>query len=224
MKRFILTVLMLAAILPLWAHDFEVDGIFYKITSSISTNRTVEVTLKGSMPNDFSDEYTGTVTIPSSVTYNGNTYKVVGVSGNAFKYCPSLKSVSIPSSVTTLGQGSFCGTGLTSINIPSTVTTIGQDAFNSCSSLKTAYIGGGKVESSAFYNATSLEEVTIGNSVTEIGSYAFGDCNIKKVTIEGTAKPAVNANAFPKNGISSSGAILVVPVGRLSEFQGKQEW
>ena len=210
---------MLISTLSVWAHDFEVNGIFYKIM----TNTSVYVSYKGDNVIDFSDEYSGSINIPPTVTYNGKTYTVEGVWNNAFKYCTGVTSITIPNTVTTINQSAFSVTGITSIEIPSSVTTIGQDAFNSCESLKTAYIGGGTIQSSAFYYATKLEEVTLGNNVTEIQSVAFDDCNIKTVIIEGNANPTVNANAFER-ALASTGATLIVPVGRLDEFKGKTGW
>uniref|UniRef100_UPI00106B3D63 leucine-rich repeat domain-containing protein n=1 Tax=Flavobacterium psychrophilum TaxID=96345 RepID=UPI00106B3D63 len=47
-------------------------------------------------------------------------------------------SVTIPNSVTTIGDGSFAEcSGLTSVTIPNSVTTIGDEAFAGCSSLRT---------------------------------------------------------------------------------------
>ena len=219
MKKYLFFLCMLISTLSVWAHDFEVNGIFYKIM----TNTSVYVSYKGDNVIDFSDEYSGSINIPPTVTYNGKTYTVEGVWNNAFKYCTGVTSITIPNTVTTINQSAFSVTGITSIEIPSSVTTIGQDAFNSCESLKTAYIGGGTIQSRAFYYATKLEEVTLGNNVTEIQSVAFDDCNIKTVIIEGNANPTVNANAFER-ALASTGATLIVPVGRLDEFKGKTGW
>ena len=219
MKKYLFFLCMLISTLSVWAHDFEVNGIFYKIM----TNTSVYVSYKGDNVIDFSDEYSGSINIPPTVTYNGKTYTVEGVWNNAFKYCTGVTSITIPNTVTTINQSAFSVTGITSIEIPSSVTTIGQDAFNSCESLKTAYIGGGTIQSSAFYYATKLEEVTLGNNVTEIQSVAFDETIIKTVTIEGNANPIVNENAFTY-GLASTGATLIVPVGRLDEFKGKTGW
>ena len=71
--------LMLIGWLPSLAHDFEVDGIFYKkINSSI-----VEVTYKGSYSGSYDDEYVGDIVIPSSVSYNGATYSVTSIGNRA---------------------------------------------------------------------------------------------------------------------------------------------
>ena len=48
------------------AHDFEVDGIYYNYNG----DGTVSVTYQGSSYNEYADEYTGDIVIPSSVKYN----------------------------------------------------------------------------------------------------------------------------------------------------------
>jgi len=67
-------------------------------------------------------------------------------------------SVSIPASVTSIGNAAFndC-TGLTSITIPDSVTSIGNDAFNGCK---------------------GLTSITIPASVTSIGRNAFNNCHV----------------------------------------------
>ena len=62
------------------AHDFEAGGIYYKITDA--TNKTVEVTYRGTYSNEY-NEYTGSVVIPESVTYDGTTYSVTSLGSSA---------------------------------------------------------------------------------------------------------------------------------------------
>ena len=70
-KLWLTTIVALLCSLTANAHDFEVGGIYYDITSS--TDLAVAVTYKGSSYISYSNVYSGAVTIPSTVTYNSNT-------------------------------------------------------------------------------------------------------------------------------------------------------
>ena len=87
------------------AHDFEVNGIFYN--KNEDENNTASVTYKGSSYSSYSNEYSGAVTIPASVTYSGKTYSVSFIGDNAFAGCSGLTSVVIPNSVTSIGNSAF---------------------------------------------------------------------------------------------------------------------
>ena len=160
MKRFYqFSLLMLALLLPALAlaHDFEVDGIYYNINGNEAT-----VTYEGT--DDYGhNTYTGNVTIPAKVTYNGITFSVTCIGDSAFAGCNALASIVIPNSVTSIGDYAFdCCSSLTSIEIPNSITSIGTSAFFYCFSL------------------TSIE---IPNSVTSIGSGAFNACPVTSITV-----------------------------------------
>ena len=87
------------------AHDFEVDGIYYNYLDK--TAKTVIVTCRGTFYNDYSNEYIGAVTIPSSVTYNDTVYSVTKISYEAFYNCTGLTSVAIGKSVKSIGEYAF---------------------------------------------------------------------------------------------------------------------
>ena len=189
MKKFLQIPLLLVALflssIPISAHDFEVGGIYYNILNE--TAKTVKVTYKGDRYNSYSNEYTGSVTIPSSVTYNGTTYSVSKIGSSAFYDCIGLTSITIPNSVTLIGDGAFYGcTNLTSISIPNSVTEIGSSAFEDCYGLTSITIPNSvtQIAYGAFSGCTGLTSVTIPNSVTEIGSSAFSGCTgLTSVTI-----------------------------------------
>jgi hypothetical protein len=85
--------------------------------------------------------------------------------------CTNLIGITLPDSVTSIGNSAFSGcTNLTSIIIPNNVNSIGNLAFNSCTSLTSVIIGSGvtSIGSSAFNSCTSLTSITIPNSVNSI--------------------------------------------------------
>ena len=171
MKKLFSLFLTLFVASSVWAF-FEVDGIYYNYV-----NDGVEVTYP-----DRYGVYSGDVTIPSSVTYNGNSYSVTSIGRYAFDDCSGLTSVTIPNSVTSIGEGAFykCS-GLTSATIPNSVTSIGSSAFSGC---------------------RGLTSVTIPNSVTSIGEESFKGCSgLTSITIDSYADISNADLEFTKNGI-----------------------
>ena len=131
---------------------FEVNGINY---NKIDSNK-VEVTNKITSYSPYSNDYSGSVTIPATVTYHGTTYSVTSIGYGAFDHCYGLTNINIPKSVTNIDRYAFRGcSSLTNINIPNSVTSIGDGAFSGCS---------------------SLAAVNIPNSVTSIGRSTFSGC------------------------------------------------
>ena len=104
-KQSLMAIVGLLLSTSVFAHDFEVDGIYYNYIDE--TAKTVEVTYKGSYYYSYDNEYTGSVTIPSTVTYNGTTYSVTSIGYSAFCNCTGLTSVTIPNSVTSIGNYAF---------------------------------------------------------------------------------------------------------------------
>lgn len=76
-----------------------------------------------------------------------------------FYCCSSLKSITIPNSVTSIGTGAFFGcSSLESITIPDSVTLIGSDAFAACSNLdKVFYTGSEDKWLSTNFGSTSAD-------------------------------------------------------------------
>ena len=185
-QLFRFSLLLLAILLPALAtaHDFEVDGIYYKINGNEAT-----VTFKGRYCNSFYDEYSGSVVIPATVTYNETTYPVTSIDALAFFWCTEMTSIVIPNSLTEIGQEAFARCpGLANIVVES-----GNPRFDSrdnCNAIietadNTLIIGCKNttipnsvtsVGDWAFYFCSGLTSIDIPNSVTEIGYGAFDIC------------------------------------------------
>ena len=105
----------------------------------------------------------------------------------AFYNCSRLTSITIPNSVTSIGNAAFYNcNSLTSVTIPNSVTSIGSDAFSYCSSLTSVTIPNSvtSIGSYAFIACTKLTSITIPDSVTSIGHYAFSGCKgLTSITI-----------------------------------------
>ena len=178
------------------AQSFEVDGVKYNKTSET----TCEITWYSAQTSNGS-HYRGKFVIPEAVEYDGVTYTVTGIDERTFHDCQNIQWVTIPSTVTYIGDEAFYNCGVTKIEIPESVTTIGSEAFYLCSSLQSAdilgdvsYIGKkafsvchelsvvrivGNVEALSeemFYNCSDLVMVTLPNSLKTIGDRAFYSC------------------------------------------------
>ena len=163
------------------AYDAEIDGIYYNFSGTQAT-----VTFQGRIDKYpfYATDYSGNITIPESVTYEGKTYTVTSLDGSAFKECDNLTSITIPKSVTSIGYECFysCDNLTTAIigsnesDIAST--SIGGRAFYFCHSLDSVLIGNNvkEIGRDAFYECTNLVSLYIPNSVRSIGSHVFLGC------------------------------------------------
>ena len=161
---------------------------------------------------------------------SGNTH-YSSIDGVLYNYvqdtliqCPGAKtSVTIPNSVTSIGESAFWGcSGLTSVTIPNSVTSIGEGAFSGCTGLMTLNfnaincqdfsadsnmfgisltaltIGDSvrRIPANFVRDCSGLTSVTIPNSVTEIGHDAFRNCGGLIAAILGNGVSNVGNNAF----------------------------
>ena len=185
---FTATLLLLALLMPATAtaHDFEVDGIYYNILN----DNEVAVTFRGHFFNEYTEDYSGDIIIPATVTYDGSTYAVTAIGDDTFENCTALTSISIPNSVAAIGLGAFyhCSV-LTSITVASDNPK--YDSRDNCNALietesNTLIVGCfdtvipnsvTAIGNEAFSHRSALTSINIPSSVTSIGRGAFQGCS-----------------------------------------------
>lgn len=192
------------------AHDFEVDGVYYKVTGN-----GVRVTNAPA-----SDQYSGHVIIPATVNYSGIGYPVTEIGPAAFADCPALTGVTIGSAISAIDDEAFArSSGLRRVVFSTSVDRVHHQAFVGCESLDTVEIssleswcrvdfmdneacpmtsahhlclngedivhliipdGVTEVSANLFRNCDSLLTVVLPPSVTAINKYAFNNCKSLK--------------------------------------------
>lgn len=180
--------LLSASTLPTWAVTVTINNLVYNIDTSKSTAE-VRSPLSGM-------SYSGTITIPSSVTYQGKSYAVVKVADHCFLQT-EIQAVEIPNSVTTVGKNAFSSCKkLERVTMGNSVTTIGDNTF-SYSSISEVVLSSSlkSIPQYAFYRCENLTHIELPNSVTSIGGYAFGSSGLSSIAFSSSLS-SINNNAF----------------------------
>lgn len=116
----------------------------------------------------------------------------VGIRDYGFYYNPNLRTITLPTSLTTIGKLAFHqNSSLSFITIPNTVTNMSTsgDAFGYCSSLEHVSLPTGitGIGSGAFEKCFSLKSITIPKNVTILTTSIFDKCiSLKKIVIPRT--------------------------------------
>lgn len=104
---------------------------------------------------------------------------VTNVGGKKFKDCTKLTTVSIPSTVTSIGNDSFYNSGITSVTLPENLTSLGAQAFYNCQSLTGDIViprGVTKITELYTFAKTKITSVTFHDGMTALGNSSFSDC------------------------------------------------
>ena len=124
----------------------------------------------------------------------------------AFYKSTNVENLILPNTLITIGEEMFYQSDLRSVVIPTNVTTVGYSAFKRCSSLTTVTFEkesqlktiGGDYYYGAFSDCTALTSIEIPASVETIGNTAFSDCSsLATVTFEkGSRLKTIGNNAY----------------------------
>ncbi|MBO7119606.1 MAG: leucine-rich repeat protein, partial [Bacteroidaceae bacterium] len=166
----------------------------------------------------------------------------------AFGACPNLTSITIPESVTSIGDYAIFWTGLTSVTIPESVTSIGAHAFDSsgeltsivlpesltsireciflwCSGLTSISIPEGvtSIGEWAFRGCSSLTSISIPKSVTSIGEQAFAGCSgLRNIYCYAEEAPVAENEAFEE--VNRRLCKLHVPPTSVEAYSTTEPW
>ena len=160
-----------------------VDGMKWHYAIVGGEAQIVKAVRRGAKP--FSDH----VVLPKEL----DGYPVTGVWGSIFKDNDPVRSLVIPEGVKEIGWCAFNGVGLDSVTIPSTVTNIGQNALR-CENVRKYVVS---PDNQSYCETNGLVctkdgkslvrciggDVTIPEGVTNIPSWAFSGSNLKSVVI-----------------------------------------
>lgn len=150
-----------------------------------------------------SDMLSGEITIPSTVSYDGDDFVVTQVAEKAFRDYSLITSVVLPSSLTNIEEAAFQNcVSLTTINTPqplsviddyafdgcvnleefdlmASISTLGEACFRGCEKLSnlTFPTSFTEIPDEAFFGCASLTELALPSTVMKIGDDAFGGCS-----------------------------------------------
>ena len=183
-------------------YEATVDGYKYAYTvnaggkTATITNFLGPVDSEGNV--DFTNHGPYDINIPSELDH----HSVTGLGDYSFAteengsplydiHHHNIHSVTIPESVTSIGQSAFESCfSLDSLIIKDAATSIGASAFDGCSHLTTLSLGKNitTIGDYAFQGCSYLTNVTIPQSVTSIGRQAFYLTDLNTLTIKGPIK------------------------------------
>ena len=129
-------------------------------------------------------------------------------SGGVFEHCSSLNSISIPNSVTNIGDRAFAEcTSLTNVMMTDNVKNIGHQAFYKCTSLddiilpkELSYMGFG-----AFAECSSLQDIEIPGTLGELLDGAFYNCTSLTNVLIGEGVKRLGWGSWYNSGADSIG-------------------
>lgn len=177
------------------------QGIWYSVVSNASETHTGKVITR---EGDYSNQYqgnnvSGDIVIPEYIRddYSNYEYQVVGIGSRSFTRCSGLTSISLPNSITYIGEAAFYECGLLEINIPESVTEIHKSAFERCTNLSQVKMPKQltSIPDNLFSVCSSLRNIEIPESVTSIGVSAFSQSGLESIVIPNSVT-SIGSDAF----------------------------
>ncbi len=195
-KRVILAAMLLFATLGVVrGQEYIDDGWYYLLYDDFGERTAVLET--STRPVEDRD-----LQIPEYIEAYGESYRVVEIGDDVFAWNTSIRTVTLPPSLQTIGKRAFQGCdSLVSINLEN-VKKIGVDAFNSCDLLKSVDLSSlFFIDEHTFSSCYALESVKISEKTTSIGYDAFWYCERLFSVVIPDGVESIGDNAFENCGL-----------------------
>lgn len=193
MKQFVtLLTLLLVTYGVARSETFKVGGIWYE---TVDNNQNVCV----APVQQNEANYSGSISVPGSVTYAGRDYAVTSIGKGAFSGATGMTAIAMDGSIGSIEDAAFKGcTGITSVEIPQRTTFVGASAFEGCTKLGTVTLSSrlNTIKNRAFANCTSLSRIDVEDRVTSIGDEAFLNCSRLSTIVLPSGLKSIGNSAF----------------------------
>ena len=197
------------------------NKLLFSVTDT--TANTVEIIRAGSFAGVSLALPTGSLDIPSSVTFKGKTYRVASISKEAFASAAELTSVSIPSSVKSVGERAFAGCSkLEGVVFPATEPKFGNDVFDACPALRSVSLGSDwkELDLNLFAACQNLVRLFVPAKVRRITNLKFLQA-LERIDVDSNNQvfSSIDGNLYSKDGKvfyacpNSRAGALVIPEG-----------
>ncbi len=155
---------------PVVIPDFTIDNLDFKINDDKRS-----VTLVSSFFRQYNKP---SISIPTSISYQGIDYLVTAIDKGTFVACPNIERITLPDSLKTIGDFAFADCKrLKNIQFPYSLDSIGNSAFLRCTALEAVAFPAqiSKLSPGTFSRCENLKYVNL-NNISTIGRWAFHNC------------------------------------------------
>jgi hypothetical protein len=174
--------------------------------------------------------------IPSTSIYEENEYTVTEIAAGAFYDRTDIATLTIPSTVTTIGESAFTGClGLTSISVAEGNPV--YDSRNDCNALietatntilygcsATVIPEGITAIADDAFAGVEISSISFPSSITSIGSYNFFLTNLEEVYCHATRVPTLGTDVFMHDDSGKIPATLYVPKRVVEAYKSAEGW